>query len=170
MNVKMKFEGGQELAKMLDQLSMRVGKKVLTGALMDGGELIRAHAERIAPRAPGAPDIADNIGMSTAKTNVSSYVGGGEQAAIKIGPVKGYAYGLPQELGTSRHAAQPFMRPAFDAKAAKALPVIAQSLWVELAARGVHRTASAPSGLRGSDAFTQGRTGLKQPRKRRTRP
>jgi HK97 gp10 family phage protein len=129
----MRIEGGAQLAKALDQLSVRLSKKIVREALAEGGELIRKRASTLAPYAPGPPDIRENIGMNIARRSE-------EMAALVIGPVKGFAYGLPQEIGTIHHAAHPFMRPAFDEQAPKALTTIGQALWRELASRGVSRS------------------------------
>jgi HK97 gp10 family phage protein len=131
----MHFEGGAELAQALDSLSVRVTQNVAREALKHGGELIRKRASQLAPYEVGPPDLRDNIGMSNAKVSEA-----GDIAAIKIGPTRGFAYGLPQELGTRHHAAQPFMRPAFDTEAPKALGLIGQELWRQLAGRGFVRT------------------------------
>lgn len=147
--IGMRFEGGIELAQALNTLAVKASANVMRGALYDGGEPIRAHAERIAPRKPGKPDIAENIGMSAMRARE------GEMAAIRIGPTKpGFAYGLPLEIGTRKMSAHPFMRPAFDAQGGKALGIIGQALWRELAARGVQRRASVPARI-GADAFQE---------------
>lgn len=147
MKIGMKFEGGAELAKLLDQLSVRTSANVMRAALKEGGEAIRAHAASIAPRAPGAPDIADNIGISTANPR-------GEAAAVKIGPTKGFAYGLPQEFGTVHHGAQPFMRPAFDAKAGAALNLIGLAIWRALLQKGIGSARTAPGITQGGPTIS----------------
>jgi HK97 gp10 family phage protein len=131
--ITMSFEGGTELAKELDRLSTRLSKPIVRGALAEGGAPIQKRMGQLAPHEPGPPDIRDNIGMNIARRSE-------EMAALVIGPVKGFAYGLPQEIGTIHHAAQPFARPAFDEQAPKAIPIIGQALWRELAARGVSRS------------------------------
>lgn len=136
----MRFEGGEELARALDTLSVRISQKIMREALGVGGEPIRRTASRLAPYEPGPPDLRENIGMSNARPREA-----GDIAAIAIGPTKGFAYGLPQELGTRHHAAHPFMRPAFDAEAPKALGLIGQELWRQLAGRGFVRTATSPT-------------------------
>lgn len=137
----MRIEGGAALAKALDQLPLKTSPRVMRSALRQGGEVIRAHAASIAPRAPGAPDIADNIGMSTARAQDN------DVAAIKVGPTKpGFAYGVPLEFGTANMGAQPFMRPAFDTERERALEAIRQALWKALIALGVVASARTSSG------------------------
>ena len=143
----MAFEGGEDLARNLLTLSKAVRRRVLFEALEEVGEPIRRRMSQLAPHAPGAPDLRANIGMSRIR-RVGSVEGGRwestdeHQAAIAIGPTKGFAYGLPQEYGTRFHGAQPFARPAFDEGAPKALPELAAILWRELAARGLSRLVS----------------------------
>lgn len=132
-----RFEGGAELARTLDQLSTRISKRIMREALEHGGEPVRKAASRNAPYEPGPPDLRENIGMSLARNREA-----GDMATIAIGPTRGFAYGLPQELGTKHHAAHPFMRPAFDTEAPKALGLIGQELWRQLAGRGFTRSAT----------------------------
>jgi HK97 gp10 family phage protein len=132
--ITLKFEGGADLAKALDKLSLRLGKKILHEVLREGAEPIRKAAASFAPRGEEAPHIAQNIGIGNARPPDEPHV-----AAVKVGPVKGFAYGLPQELGTVHHAAHPFMRPAFDSKVNEALTVMSDAAWRELAAKGIHR-------------------------------
>lgn len=134
---KMRIEGAAELAKALDKLPLRASANVMRAALRAGAEPIRRHAQSIAPRGPGAPDIADHIGISSARAKE------GEAAAVKVGPVRGFAYGLPLEIGTVHTAAQPFMRPAFDAQAAAALGAINMALRASII--GSARVAQGPS-------------------------
>lgn len=138
MKFAMKFEGGDELAKALANLPLRVGKRFLREALEQGGEPIRRSMEAKAPRGdPAAPNLADSMVISTART--------GDMAAVAIGPSRNVTYGIHQEFGTTRHGAQPFARPAFDSDAPRALPIIAQAAWTELASRGISRSTDAPS-------------------------
>lgn len=138
--ISMRFEGGDELAAALALLSPRVGKSVLRGALFDGAEPMRSDASRRAPREPGAPDLADNIGVAALRDREN-------MATVGIGPTdQFFFYDLFQELGTVHHQAQPFYRPAFDQNIEKSLGIIGQELWRALTARGFGvRSASAPS-------------------------
>ena len=132
--IKMAFEGGKEIADALAGMSERLSKKILMDALKKAAEPMRAAAAAHAPRRPPAPDLASNIGISAARSE--------DQAAVKIGPVKGFAYGLPLEVGTLHMSAQPFMRPAFDANLDATLRVASDELWQALTKRGVSRPAT----------------------------
>lgn len=144
--VSMRFEGGQELARALAGLSTRLSKSLQRDALMEGAEPIRASAERNAPRDPGAPDLADNITAAPLRATA-----GRGDAAVGIGPTaRAFFYDYFQEMGTARHAAHPFYRPALDGESPTAIPIIGQAMWRELAGRGIQRPMrQAPSGVIG---------------------
>jgi HK97 gp10 family phage protein len=170
MKMSVRFEGGKELAAALAGLKTRVSKRIVKEALMEAAEPMRKSMSTMAPRAPGAPDIADNIVISAGRGGKDAF--GDEKAAtVNVGPAKGFVYGYFQEYGTKRHAAQPFMRPAFDANTGRALSILSASLWRELAAKGIGRssTSNAPLddssgsssfGLGAGTGLTKGGTGL----------
>lgn len=137
--IGVKVTGGPELGRALAQLTERMGKKTLRAALMVGGEVIRKAGSSHAPHAPGTPDLRENIGMNPVRRLPED-----AHAAVVVGPTKGFAYGLPQELGTVHHPAHPFMRPAFDTEGQNALGAIRQELQRELlgSARAVAQTGS----------------------------
>ena len=133
----MQMSGWKELGARLRALPEAYTRTVVIDALKEAGEPMRARMAQLAPREPGAPDLADNIAISVA--NRLGDVGGGrwearhdEEHAVAVGPTKGFFYGLFQEYGTVHHAAQPFMRPAFDSESSKALTILTQELWKPL--------------------------------------
>lgn len=128
--ISLHVEGGDKLARELRGLSNRVNRHVQRDALAAGGELIRSQAAARAPRAPGAPDLADHITISTARPDDGS-------VGVAIGPARGFYYGGFLEFGTVRQAAQPFLRPAWDSEGPRALKVIAAELWAALLRRGI---------------------------------
>jgi HK97 gp10 family phage protein len=141
---RMRHEGGEALAQALNALPPRVSRRALLDALVEAGEPMRQTMGRLAPREPGAPDIADSMVISELRTKLGSFEGEDLrrdefQQAVAVGPSKGFFYGYFQEYGTSRHAAQSFARPAFDSDAPKAVPVLAAALWRLLAARGIQK-------------------------------
>jgi len=91
-----------------------------------------------APRSDEAPHVADNIVISTARTE--------DQAAVAIGPARGFAYAVPLEVGTVDTPAQPFARPAYDGNIERAQGIVGAAIWRELAGRGIGRsgTSTAP--------------------------
>jgi HK97 gp10 family phage protein len=134
MKFSVRVEGGAELARNLNSLSTRLSRRIQTDALIEGAGPIQKSASAFAPREPGKPDLADNIGISPLR---------GGDPAVAVGPTKDFYYGLFQEEGTTRHGAQPFMRPAFDSEAQRSLAIIGMALWRELAGRGFSRTVES---------------------------
>jgi HK97 gp10 family phage protein len=134
---RLTFQGGKELAAALAQLPDRASKRVQRDALLAGAEPVIARAEALAPRAPGEPDMADHIVASTA-------TGPHGEPAVAVGPSRAFFYGIYQEEGTSRHGAQPFLRPALDGESGAAIratvPVLAAAI-----------IRKAPGGLRLGD-------------------
>ena len=125
--------GRNELIKALkavEEAPTRKGK--LERAALAGGRVISYEAERRAPRRKGGG------GNQAYKTIRARHVSSGRGVAhIAVGPSsKGY-YLMFQEFGTSRHKAQPFLRPAFDEKQHEAIQAMADEFKriMEIAAR-----------------------------------
>ena len=132
--VSFQMTGWKELGANLRALPAAMQREKILDVLEVGAEPMRARMEQLAPREPGAPDLADNIGISVA--NRIGDVGGGrwqarhdEEHAVAVGPAKFAFWGIFQEFGTVHHAAQPFARPAFDGTAHACLSLISQGLW-----------------------------------------
>lgn len=136
----MRIEGGAELVATLNTLTARVQKNVLRQALENAAEPIRRRMSQMAPRAPGLPDLADNIAISPSRLKGADNA---QAAAVAIGPGKDFFYGFYQEYGTVHNAAHPFMRPAFDSGASRAIADITRELWTVLAARGIARSSTS---------------------------
>jgi HK97 gp10 family phage protein len=133
MKVSMRFEGGTELAAGLNRLSTRVSKGLLQKALMAGAEPIRKQGSVNAPHDPSTPqDIKDNIVAGPVRK-----VPEDATAGVAVGPRRGFAYGLPNEIGTVNQPARPFMRPAFDTEKERALGAVNLVLRKELIRRDV---------------------------------
>jgi HK97 gp10 family phage protein len=131
MNLSVRFEGGAELAKTLNALPTAVSRKIQNDALEAAAEPIVAVARRMAPREPGGRDLADNIEQQTKRAGVDEF-GDAKAAMVVVGPLKGFFYGHFQEWGTVRHAAQPFMRPAFEQNKERSLTIIKDRLWTNI--------------------------------------
>ena len=136
--ISIKFEGGAELAKALDELSVRLGRKVMREVLTEAAEPIRARGESLAPLGKIAPHQKPSVTISIPKK--SAYLDlSREIATVAIGPSHDFPEALPVELGTVDTSAQPYMRPAFDAEHGKALQIVSDAAWRELAGRGIQR-------------------------------
>lgn len=142
MKMSLTFDG-RELAAALRSLSPRVSKSIQREALRDAAEPMRSTMGRLAPREPGAPDLADNMAISNAtkKDGID-----GTTVGVRVGPAKGFFYGYFQEYGTVHHGAQPFARPAFDSEVQKVLPALAKRLWTAMAGRGINRPTQTSAG------------------------
>lgn len=144
MITRLRFEGGQELAANLADLSTRMQKGILLEALKQGGEPIRAHAAGNAPRSDEPPHVGDHIVVGSVRSK-------GSGASVAIGPSRDFEeraniYPIMQEVGTVHHEPQPFLRPAFDSRGQQALGVIKQGIWFELLKRGIGSTRGSGGG------------------------
>lgn len=125
------ISGGREMATVLRTLPQRFTRAVMMETLTAAAEPIRLRMGQLAPRAPGAPDIADHIGISPArKTDEQEY-------RVAVGPTRGFYYGYFLEFGTVHMGAQAFARPAFDEMAPASLRRLALDFWAVLAGRGL---------------------------------
>lgn len=138
----MTFTGGKELASALRTLPDALSRQILLGALTEAAEPMRQRMSQLAPREPGKPDIADNIGISVA--NRLGDIDGGrwearseDEHAVAVGPTKNFFYGIFLEYGTVKMRAQPFMRPAFDTEAPRALSQIGNRIWAAIRDRAM---------------------------------
>lgn len=143
-SLKVEIKGARELDELLKQLPDRVAKQVLAGALMSGGQVIRAEIQRRAPvrHDAGAKKIGKGakgrlpgfLRASIARRRIRR---GSAALTIGVGPLRSAFYAMFQEFGTRHQPARPFMRPAFDAKAGEALQKIGEAL-----GRGIDRAAA----------------------------
>lgn len=128
--ITLRVDGGDKLAKTLRDLPNRVSRSVQREALTVGAERIRSRASAIAPRAAGAPDLADNIGIATDVRPADGSVG------VGVGVPRGFFYDWFQEFGTSRHGARPFWRPTIDAEGPRVIKLVAAEMWAALIRKG----------------------------------
>lgn len=137
MKTTLKFTGGLELSRRLNQLPLELSQRVRLEALKTAAEPIRAHAASLAPRDEHAdsPHLADNIVIGAVSERKLEARGREGETVVEVGPAQkpsDHFYGYFQEYGTAHHPAQPFMRPAFDAEAGKSLDVLSDELWWNL--------------------------------------
>jgi HK97 gp10 family phage protein len=144
----MRVEGGEDLARELNKLSVRLDRRLLTEALMEGGQPMRDAIAHAAPREPGAPDLADNINIAP----VRKQAGDSERTAnVGIGVPKKFFYDWFQEFGTVRMQGKSYYRPGFDGKVPETLGIISRALWLSLAGRGVSQPSMSVPSLPFSD-------------------
>ncbi len=116
-------KGLKELDRQLKQLEPKLAKKVMRKAVSAGAEPIRKEARRLAPRRTGF--LAKNIIKSVKRR--------GSTVIAKIGTTKAAFYGIFVEFGTKTGTPmKPFLRPAFDTQARRAIGVISDKIAAEL--------------------------------------
>ena len=126
--------GFRELAQALKELGPRVGRKHLRGSVAKGATIVRTEARNLAPKRTG--EMAKDIQVKRERSpdNVASYsvfvrTGRKSRLAGRGRNVdKNSWYWFLQEFGTVKMAANPFLRPAFEAKKEEAVDVIGAEL------------------------------------------
>lgn len=137
---------GLQLARALRTLPEAVSKKVVLEALTNAAQPVRALMQNMAPRAPGAPDIADHIAVSRA-TRIDGERRDESELAVAIGPERDFFYGYFLEWGTVKMAARPFARPAFDAGVNTSLQFLGGALWTAIKRRAASNAAAGTGNL-----------------------
>lgn len=166
MAIKVTFNGGRELERALAQLEKAATRKsTARRALKQAAEPIAAKAESFAPARTTGSDVRKVGGKGNKRTvnrekgalkshiNISARLTkrqaannrkmGKSEVEIHVGTRD--RVGRLQEFGTADAAAQPFMRPAWDADGGeKSLDRISEFMWSEIdksAARQAKRKA-----------------------------
>jgi HK97 gp10 family phage protein len=128
MAVSFKIEGGADLSRHLLELNDKLQKKILRAAVVAGAQVVKKRAKQIA-RSKGVEDtgaLIRNIAGKVEKQRSPEYV------QINIGVRHGKPnpkakrqddpfYWHMHEFGTSKMAARPFIRPAFEESKEEAL-------------------------------------------------
>jgi len=139
--ITLRLDGGDKLMKTLNDLPNRVNRSVQREALKVAAEVLRQRVSAGAPREPGAPDLADNIGIST------DVRAGRGDVGVGVGVPRGFFYDWFNEFGTVKQAAKPFWRPAFDSDGPRLIKLIAAEMWTALIKRGIGSTRSSGGGV-----------------------
>ena len=169
MSVSVQVTGLKDLDRALGELPKSVAKATLVRTLKKAGEPIAQAARAAAPIDDGtlrdsivvSARLKNKVGMAefgaamkaglgvgaarAALRDARRAAGGGSFAEMYVGPSQGKGvlrYAHLQEFGTSKHAAHPFMRPAWDSEKDNALAIIRRELGNEImaAARRVGRS------------------------------
>lgn len=131
----MKFEGGKEFEAALRDLPHTTAKASARRMLRMGGEIIARAASALAPVREG--DLQRSYGVGTRLTRRQAKMarrGGKQDVEVYVGPGEGgYQAGLQTEFGNEHQAAEPHLRPAFDAKVREVVEVIAREWWDDIA-------------------------------------
>lgn len=142
--VVVKIEGLKELDKALGQLPKATAKAALRRVLKEAAEPLARTARRLAPRDEFYLYESIDVSTKLSKRQAGLHRAQGGRAFQEMFVGTNNPAGVQQEFGNSRHPAQPFMRPAFDAKKMEALDIITTLLWGEIektAARVAKRSA-----------------------------
>jgi len=136
------IHGAKEIEAVLKELPEQVGRNVLNGALMSGANVVVKEARARAPRGKGDTKDAKgrNVGHLFQNIRRKRWKRGSHSAEVKIG-IGAAFWGMFLEFGTSKMAARPWLRPAWDASKEKALAAIGKSL-----GRGLERAATKLAG------------------------
>lgn len=110
------IRGDDELVRKLQALARKATPAQARAALMAGGLPIQTAAAQKAPVDTGT--LQRSIHTETAETS--------NGAVARVGT--NVEYSLDQEFGTSRHRAQPYLRPAYDERKSDALREIERVL------------------------------------------
>ena len=113
--ISAKLSGASEIGRVLDQLPRKLGEKALNAALRKGVRLVQASAKARAHGLTGK--VRKNIRIHKLRSP-----SGGARLDLILAK-KGF-YGIFHEFGTATVPAHPFMRPAFDENAEKAIAAI----------------------------------------------
>lgn len=135
---QMNVEGFRELAESLKKLGPRLAKNGLRAATSAGAVLIRNEARNLAPVDTGEMKKDIQIkrerevrGGELITASYSVFTRGGKKSRLsgRARDIdKDSFYWKFQEFGTAKMAAQPFMRPAFEAKKEEAVTAIGEKL------------------------------------------
>jgi len=128
MNMDIKLIGAKELQDALADFPKSVERKLLRAALRKGGNVILAEARARAPVDKGVLRRSIKLRSARSRDGVALRIDVRIPPNGKPGNTGGPYYGAFVELGTSKMAAHPYLRPAFDATAETALREISEYL------------------------------------------
>jgi HK97 gp10 family phage protein len=145
----MRLEGLRELRAALAELPKATGKNVLRRALMNAGEPIEQAAAAAAPVLRGHLQRSVTTGQKLTRRQKAKHRKESE-VEVFVG-AGGLAQAIQQEFGNVNHAAQPFLRPAWDANKVAVAKAIAGELAQEIEktrARLAHKAARLAAAMK----------------------
>ena len=122
--------GLKELERKLGRMARQTQGRILSDAVMKGGEVVRDIAEAIAPRAPGMGTRGFH-GAEFIDVEVEERPG---RATANVGAQKKAFWLNIQETGSVHMPAQPWLTPAWDAGKRQAVHEISIALRPEILA------------------------------------
>lgn len=130
MAIDVRIEGAKEIEAKLGKIESKVRRKLLRQAVRASAKPIRDEAARLAPRRTSEPprgssehhplgaELHRNIKIRAASRKSQRRLGMDAGVRVRAAP-----QGILQEFGTVHHAADPFLRPAFDTQKATSIRV-----------------------------------------------
>jgi len=133
MKMKFRISGLREIEQALRRIARATPEAVQREALHDAGEIVAERARSLVPVRSG--NLRDSIAVADEGQSGVLSQGGVE---VFVGPQADGFYGHFVEFGTVNMAAEPFMRPAFDATRDEVMDRLGGDLWrpIEKAAKG----------------------------------
>lgn len=135
LSITVNVHGLRELEEELAKFGPEIARKILRPAVRKSSETMRAEASRLAPRSTQARarHLQDNVVVRLGVKRGRSFIEtlfGVETGSVtaSIGFQKKTFWGMFQELGTSKHQANPFLRPAFDNESANSVRLLSGEL------------------------------------------
>lgn len=146
MSVRVRVEGLRDIEQTMKELKRASAKAVARKALKAGGKPIAEAGQSAAPYRTG--DLQGSYGVGTRLTRRQRKKHRkGSDVEVFVGPgAKGAAQAVQTEFGNEHQAAQPHLRPAWNAEKQNALDIVAAELRVEVdkaVARARRRAARA---------------------------
>lgn len=127
--VDISLVGDKALQRKLKSLDFALQKKILRKALRAGAKPVRDAARTNAPVREGKIKKSIKVrAMKRSRKGIGVLVAVGTRQELGISEEDFYNYAVGTELGTSKAAAQPYLRPALDSKSSEALKIIAREI------------------------------------------
>jgi hypothetical protein len=150
MKTTVRVDGLRDLDAALGELPKATGKAVLRRTGRKALEPMRADAEANAPRLEGhlAASVAIGTKLTRRQAGLHRKMFKDERASVELFMGPNNPAAVPQEFGWEDGAAQPYMRPAWDANKDRALEIIKTELWseIEKSAKRLARKAAKAKG------------------------
>lgn len=128
---RVRVEGLRELERALSELPKSTGKRIAQQVLLEAAQPIADAGEANAPILTGG--LKSSYGVGTKLTRRQ------RKASKKESPVEVYAgpnnpAAIQTEFGNQHQAAEPHLRPAWDANKSAALEIIKTRMWEKVSA------------------------------------
>lgn len=153
MRITAKLTGARELDRALAEIAKKAtAKAVIRRSLIVAAKPMAAAAQDAAPVAEGDLQTSISVGTKLSKRQAKLHrkMFKADRATVEVfigaGPLSS---AHNQEFGNEHHAAQPFMRPAFDAEAEPTINRIGDQMWIEIEKQAKRAARTAARGARG---------------------